>query len=472
MNDIITNKLGNSTKPVSIDGTEKILNQMKKCVCKIYKEDGTKGSGFFCRGLYEQQNINLFLLITNNHIIEENDIKIGKSIVLSINNEKEFKIIKIDKTRSLYTSSELDITFIEIKPDIDKINDFIDIDENINKKDNFINDIYSKKSIYALHYPEGNNIVVSYGLLLRIKDNSIYHLCYTEDGSSGAPILSLDNFKLIGIHYGKSNLNYNIGTFIKKPILDFFSKIKKEQNKINENKILKNKYSEINKFKNQMTIRYKINNEKGFIIKIFGDDFVKNNKNNCFILKEEEQIELSSEYEIRENHNEEILELKLIETNTIYNMSHMFDECETLLELPDIYKWDTSFVIDMSYLFYGCTSLNYISDFSVWNLSKVQNLNSLFCNCSSLKSIPDISKWNLSSVKNMNGMFYGCKLLSSMPDISIWNVSNVKDMNYMFSKCLLLTELPDISKWDIKKASIYGMFNGCNKSLKIPSKFT
>ena len=368
--------------------------------------------------------------------------------------------------------TELDITFIEIKPDIDKINDFIDTEENINKKDNFINDIYSKKSIYTLHYPEGNSIAVSYGLLLRIKDNSIYHLCYTEDGSSGAPILSLDNFKLIGIHYGKSNLNYNIGTFIKKPILDFFSKIKKEQNKINRNKILKNKYSDINKFKNQMTIKYKINNEKGFKIKIFGDDFVKNNNKNCFILKEEEQIELSSEYEIRENHNKEILELKLIETNTIYNMSHMFDECETLLELPDIYKWDTSFVIDMSYLFYGCTSLNYISDFSVWNLSKVQNLNSLFCNCSSLKSIPDISKWNLSCVKNMNGMFYGCKLLSSIPDISIWNVSNVIDMNYMFAKCLLLTELPDISKWDIKKASIYGMFNGCSKSLKIPSKFT
>lgn len=33
--------------PVSIEGTQKILNQMKKCVCKIH--NGATGTGFFCK---------------------------------------------------------------------------------------------------------------------------------------------------------------------------------------------------------------------------------------------------------------------------------------------------------------------------------------------------------------------------------------------------------------------------------------
>ena len=148
MNVINIKSIDDSLIPVSIEGTEKILNQMRKSVCKIYKEDGTKGTGFFCRLKYEQENIFFYLLISNNHILEENDLKIDKKIVISINNEDEFKVIKIDKSRKVYTSTILDVSFVEIKPDIDKINDFIDIDEKIYKSINFINDLYSKKSIW------------------------------------------------------------------------------------------------------------------------------------------------------------------------------------------------------------------------------------------------------------------------------------------------------------------------------------
>ena len=60
------------------------------------------------------------------------------------------------------------------------------------------------KSIYILHYPKGK-LNVSYGLINIIIDNkTINHYCITEEGSSGSPILSLETFKLIGIHYGSS----------------------------------------------------------------------------------------------------------------------------------------------------------------------------------------------------------------------------------------------------------------------------
>jgi len=36
-------------KPVSIEATEKILNQMKNSICKVILESGREGTGFFCK---------------------------------------------------------------------------------------------------------------------------------------------------------------------------------------------------------------------------------------------------------------------------------------------------------------------------------------------------------------------------------------------------------------------------------------
>ena len=53
-------------------------------------------------------------------------------------------------------------------------------------------------------------------------DSSIYHTCSAFFASSGAPILSLKTFKVLGIHYGISDFEYNNGTFIKYAIDEFF----------------------------------------------------------------------------------------------------------------------------------------------------------------------------------------------------------------------------------------------------------
>ena len=71
--------------PVSIEGTKKILFQMENCICKIYLEDGKKGTGFFCK--MPIFNNLLPVLITNNHVLNEKDIENNKIIQLSINNE-------------------------------------------------------------------------------------------------------------------------------------------------------------------------------------------------------------------------------------------------------------------------------------------------------------------------------------------------------------------------------------------------
>ena len=155
--------------PVSIEGTKKILFQMENCICKIYLNNCKIGTGFFCKIPF---NNNLLpVLITSNHILNENDIDNNKIIKLMINNK--MKKIKIDNSRKKYTNSDknIDITIIEIKSRKDGINNYLEIDENDINKDKENKELeYQKKSIYIMHYPN-EELSVSYGLINDIIDN-------------------------------------------------------------------------------------------------------------------------------------------------------------------------------------------------------------------------------------------------------------------------------------------------------------
>ena len=210
--------LENSVIPISLEGTNQIVNQMKYSVCKKCKV-GKNGTGFFCKLPYKSALIPF--LITNNHVLKSEDIEKNKDIKISINNGEVLKNIRIDESRIVLTNKDLDFTLIEIKQNKDNINikNFLEIDEIFKIEEKFSKVMYVKKSIYAIHYPKDDQVAVSYGLLSQINEKDIFHLCSTEVGSSGAPILSLKSFKVIGIHYGyKPKRQYNLGTFIK-PII-------------------------------------------------------------------------------------------------------------------------------------------------------------------------------------------------------------------------------------------------------------
>ena len=171
--------------PVSIKSTEIILDQMKNCVCKIHKGK-INGTGFFIRISYNNKLYDL--LVTNNHVLNEQDINTGKIISISLNNEQISKEIKIDSNRKKYTNKNLDVTIIEIKKE-DNINNFLLLDDRILNKDikNY-NNIYENESLYILNYINGKDMFVSYGILNNIEDNKIIHKCNTDSGSSGSPI--------------------------------------------------------------------------------------------------------------------------------------------------------------------------------------------------------------------------------------------------------------------------------------------
>ena len=80
-------------KPVSLKATEKIIDQMNNSICRL-QIDNKKGNGFFTKIPYK--NNLLPVLITNNHIINIDDILNHKNISLYINKDKKIKTLKLD----------------------------------------------------------------------------------------------------------------------------------------------------------------------------------------------------------------------------------------------------------------------------------------------------------------------------------------------------------------------------------------
>ena len=215
--------------PVSIAGTRKILEQLINCVCKI-KVKGAIGTGFFCKIPLGNNEI-IPCLLTNHHVIDKQYYDQNKEINLLINDDKDIKSIDTSKKRITFFSEKYDISIIQLQ-ESDNIQNFIELDENlfIDKE----NVYYVNKSVYVLQYPKGKNAMVSYGLLNQFNKFDINHTCSTDDGSSGSPILNLETNKVIGIHKeGSIPFNFNKGTFLKLPLIEFINQ-NKNNNKINE----------------------------------------------------------------------------------------------------------------------------------------------------------------------------------------------------------------------------------------------
>ena len=181
----------------------------------------------------------------NNDIIANKN----KKIIYKIKKEGKFNSFELNSelNRFIYTNEELDVTIIELKKS-DNINHFLEIDDNIiNSGDN---SGYINESIYVIQYPKGR-LSLSSGIVADIdaeQNNNFCHLCSTDEGSSGSPILKVSDNKLIGIHkIGNSINNYNKGLFLNKAIKSFRRKYYNSLYKINNtNQITNYKNSNVN----------------------------------------------------------------------------------------------------------------------------------------------------------------------------------------------------------------------------------
>jgi len=294
-----------------------------------------------------------------------------------------------------------------------------DLNKNINRIKEYKEEINILNEIY-------NNVIINYIKDLDDYKNLINKILYYLD--------NLKNYKTIN-----NVINFKL-EILNKDINNYFM-----------NESLKNKMIYLldifDRYINKIYVIYEINKEEKEF-KIFGSEFVKNNKN-CLMMIDNKINKIKEKYIIKDKRKN--LKILLFIDKPINDMSYMFYKCKQLSLLYDISKWNTNNVNNMSNMFYECKLLSSLPDISKWNTNNVNNMSNMLYGCEKLSSLPDISRWNTNNVTALNSIFYGCEKLTSLPDISKWNTNNATDISYMFYKCKQLSLLPDISKLSTNK---------------------
>jgi len=427
---------------------KRIYEQMNKSICKIVDH---KGSGFICRIPYPN-NLNLLpVLITCNHVLKNEDVKPGSEIKLVF--EEEEKILKIDDERKIYKSlkDEYDTTIIEIKKtDGFDFKNFLEVDENI-FNDN-LDKLFKNKTIYVIHYPKVDEIKYTVDVIHLIDDFKIRHFCETDYGSSGSPILSLDTFKVIGIHSGHAATKlYNVGTIIKYPIDGL---IKVAPPKIEKNEILLKiiiRKDDINKeiyFLDNGSFKHEEDEGK------IHNNLEELNENNTKIYINNIEHKYCKYFKPEKKG---IYELKIEINFPIKNCSYMFSCCNNIIDF-DFSSFNTRSITNMSYMFSSCQGIRRIN-LSSFDTKNVTNMSNMFSYCINLTEI-DLSSFYTSNVTNMSKMFTWCPNLTKI-NIENFDVSKVIDMNGMFHTCESLISI-DLSSFIAKSATnVSCMFRGC-----------
>ena len=182
-------------------------SDLEKCICKIkIPKENNKiklGTGFFCQ--LEKSNIKFFM--TNNHIIDDTFLSTQNEIELEIDNI--ITLIDLKIARYKYTNIEFDFTIIEIVKQ-DNISNFLIVNES---------NIYDNEQIFSIHYPKGKDLMFSSGKIIKKNNDNLIYSISTDSGSSGCPLILLNNLKIIGIHMGYyKNDIYNKGLSMEKII--------------------------------------------------------------------------------------------------------------------------------------------------------------------------------------------------------------------------------------------------------------
>ena len=241
---------------------------------------------------------------------------------------------------------------------------------------------------------EHNHKIINYKSVIPSEKRITAIKTYIDDFEKNVNKFKIELLKLEGI-YSKFfiNISNNLDEFMKinsnmKKSLDNLYNYESMKNAVNfkNKKLIKdllyviNETNTKNKFKflldlydtpkNEMNIKYNIKDINDSRIRLFGEKFVKINKDNCFLLINEKKYELCEFYDCNNKDKSETLEVDLIEINKIVNMSFMFCECNNLIFF-DLSKFDTSEIQYINFMFSDCNLLKNIPN----NISKFNTIN-------------------------------------------------------------------------------------------------
>ena len=359
----------------------------------------------------------------------ENAIEIFKNILYKINSIHS--LLNWKKNNKL-------IDLLYLNPLNCKLNDLKVISnviiEELEQFKNYIIDIKKKENLKKFNDKniEKNQIILQNNTNNLISINNI-------NMNNKDNLLDIQN-------YGNLNKINNINN------INYIEKIKNLNN-------IKNDFNEIiiDEYRNKLDLIYIAKSRVNCII--FGEKFVKNNKDNIELIINGEKNILVNSYELNEGENK----ITLIIKKNLTNLSRMFQSCESLQNINDLKYLDIKHVKDFSYMFFGCSSLSDISSLKNWNVSNINDFSYMFCGCSSLKDINPLEKWDVSNGNNFAFMFGRCYSLSDIRPLKYWNVSNNKNFYRMFFRCSLLSDISPLYKWNVSKCNDFrGMFQGCS----------
>ena len=116
-------------------------------------------------------------------------------------------------------------------------------------------------------------------------------------------------------------------------------------------------------------------------------------------------------------------------------------------------------ILDFSFMFFNCVNLRGIKGYI--NTSTAKNLSWMFSNCTSLVDISALKNIDVSNAENFEGMFNECTSLEDISQIKNWNVGKGKNFSSMFKNCKSL-KIIDL-KWNIQKGAKFDyIYDGCN----------
>ena len=451
------NEVYTGHKPVPLN----LANKVFKSICKIIikkdeeKKDNKNGNEEenYGTGFFMKFSDSLKYLITNHHLISP---KKNEEIKIEIYNKKTMNL-NLNNRKIKYLEEPKDITAIEIIDSDPIYNDieFLDYDNNYDKNGY---SMYKDTDIFTVEHPFGSDAACASGVILGVDDYECDHNIPTESGSSGCPIILLNNNKnsiqVIGIHKnGDKQEKINGGTFIGEIINEILGKKVEDKNYISANIYIE---------KENMNVRI-LNSYEEYMRNERPNNQLDNDMINekeikeCEIKINDELIPFNYFYKFEKAGNYTI---KYSFKNALTKTNFMFYNCEVLQEI-DFSNFSSKNVTNMSFMFYGCKSLENIN---ISNFKKSTDMSYMFYYCSSLKKI-NLSKLKTQNVTNMNFMFSGCSSLSDI-NLSNINIQNVTSMRFMFKDCISLKNI-DLSVFNNKNdCDKKNMFLGCPSSLK------
>ena len=255
---------------------------------------------------------------------------------------------------------------------------------------------------------------------------------------------------------------------------------------INTTKRIQNKNNKRKKGNQDKTFDFVcLINDVNTEIDIFGETFVKRNKENCYLLYNSKTYRLSPKFKFLTK-GENVLTLVIEEddlrlsgmfcffdirsrTNEdyCYNISEDEEEDNFLVDASCLEHLDVRLCTDLSFMFYNCKNLKNFDFLKEWDVSKNTNFSNMFTFCK-FSNVNFLSKWNVKNAETFDYMFWGCGNLNDLSGIQNWKLENAKYFGRMFGNCKNLTDVNALQNWNMAQAvDVSYIFESCIKLVKM-----